>query len=333
MNAGKLGLSLNLGTTEGRAVLDDLVAWADVLIESFSPRGRASLGLDYDRLRALNPRLIMLSSCLFGQDGPLQSYAGFGITGAALSGFYELTGWPDRAPAGPYGAYTDYVSPRFALCALLAAVEHRTLTGEGQYLDFAQAEAAVHFLTPALLDYTVNGNVLSRHGNDDDVMAPHGVYPCMGDDRWVAIACRDDSEWENLCALLGRSDLAGMTSDDRRNDRGGLDAVVSGWTCTRSPADAEMILIAHNIAAHSVQHSSECALDPQLRFQRHFVELPHELMATATVESTRMMLSDTPSALHLAAPILGQNTIEILGQLLGYDEERIGALFAAGALD
>lgn len=333
MNAGKLGLSLNLGTTEARAVLDDLVGWADVLIESFSPRGRASLGLDYDRLRALNPRLIMMSSCLFGQDGPLQSYAGFGITGAALSGFYELTGWPDRAPAGPYGAYTDYVSPRFALCALLAAVEHRTRTGEGQYLDFAQAEAAVHFLTPALLDYTVNGNVLSRRGNDDGVMAPHGVYPCVGDDRWVAIACRDDSEWKNLCGLLGRSDLAAMTSDDRRNDRAALDAMVSEWTCTRSPSDAEMILIGHNIAAHSVQHSPECAVDPQLRFQRHFVELPHELMDNVTVESTRIMLSDTPSVLNLAAPILGQHTIEVLEQLLGYDEERIGALFAAGALD
>ena len=333
MNAGKLGLSLNLGTAEGRVVLDDLVRWADVLIESFSPRGRASLGLDYERFRVLNPHLIMMSSCLFGQDGPLQGYAGFGVTGAALSGFYELTGWPDRPPAGPYGAYTDYVSPRFALCALLAAVGHRTRTGEGQYLDFAQAEAAMHFLTPALLDFTVNGRVRSRAGNDDEVMAPHGVYPCSGVDRWVAIACRDDTEWTSLCNVVNRPDLATMTGRERRNERRLLDELVSSWTITRSPAEAESVLIRHAIAAHAVQHSAECADDPQLHCQDHFIRLPHALTGMSTVESTRMMLSDTPSTLERGAPILGEDTIDILETLLGYDEARIGALYAAGALD
>ena len=99
----------------------------------------------------------MMSSCLFGQTGPLERYAGFGTMGASLGGFFHLTGWPDRPPCGPFGAYSDYPSPRFALCALLAALDHRRRTGEGQYLDFAQAEACVHFLSPAVLDQTVNG--------------------------------------------------------------------------------------------------------------------------------------------------------------------------------
>ena len=177
MTTGKRSISLDLRQELGQEVLDDLVRWADVVIESFSPRGRASLGLDYERLHDLRPGLIMMSSCLFGQTGPLRRYAGFGTMGASLSGFFHLTGWPDRPPCGPFGAYSDYPSPRFALCAVLAALDHRDRTGEGQYLDFAQAEACVHFLSPALLDHAVNGHEWTRNGNADPEMAPHGVYP------------------------------------------------------------------------------------------------------------------------------------------------------------
>ena len=333
MNVGKLGLSLNLGCPEGRTVLDDLVAWADVLIESFSPRGRRALGLDYDRLAALKPGLIMMSSCLFGQDGPLESYAGFGGMAAALSGFYDLTGWPDRAPAGPFGAYTDYVSPRFAVCALLAALEHRRRTGQGQYLDFAQAEAAVHFLTPALLDYTVNARVAGRRGNDDPVMAPHGVFPCAGHDRWVAIACRDDADWRTLASIVSRPDLAGLDEQERRNRRDALDVVITEWTAPRSPGEVEQTLIAHGVPAHAVQHSPECADDSQLRHQGHFAPVSHAEHGSVIVERSRVVLSDTPARIDRGAPVLGQDTVEVLTRLLGYDEERLGLLFAAGALD
>ncbi len=141
MSAGKRSVSLNLRHPDARPVLEDLVRWSDVVIESFSPRGRAGLGLDYQQLSGLRPDLIMLSTCLFGQTGPLRRCAGFGSTGAAIIGFGHLAGWPDRPPRGPWGAYTDYVSPRYALCTLLAALDHRRRTGEGQYIDFAQAEA------------------------------------------------------------------------------------------------------------------------------------------------------------------------------------------------
>ena len=202
MTTGKRSISVDLGQELGRQVLDDLVRWSDVVVESFSPRGRAALNLEYERLAALRPGLIMLSSCLFGQTGPLQRYAGFGTMGASLSGFFHLTGWPDRPPCGPFGAYSDYPSPRFALCALLAALDHRRRTGEGQYIDFSQAEACVHFLSPMILDDAVNGRSGTRAGNADAHMAPHGVYPSSGDDRWVAVACRDDAR----LAGAGRAD-------------------------------------------------------------------------------------------------------------------------------
>jgi crotonobetainyl-CoA:carnitine CoA-transferase CaiB-like acyl-CoA transferase len=275
----------------------------------------------------------MVSTCLFGQTGPLKKYAGFGTMGASLAGFFHLTGWPDRPPSGPFGAYSDYPSPRLSLCAVLAALDHRRSTGEGQYVDFAQAESCVHFLTPAILDQTVNGRTQTRIGNDDPHMAPHGVYPSAGEDEWVAIACRDDADWRALAGLLGRDDLAGVRTSDRLARRTELDELVGAWTATRSPDEAMHAAIAAGVPAHSVQNSSHCLLDPQLAHQGHYVELPHPEHGTITVEATRMRLSETPGRVHGSPPLLGQDTVDVLTGLLGYDDERLGELFATGALD
>ncbi len=333
MNVGKLSLSLNLACDEGRAVLDDLIGWADVLIESFSPRGRLALGLDDERLAEINPRLVMMSSCLFGQHGPLSGYAGFGNMAAAMTGFFELTGWADRPPAGPFSAYTDYVSPRFSIAALLTALDERRTTGHGQYLDFAQAEAALHFLVPAILDQTVNGRMGRRHGNDDVEMVPHGVYPCAGQDRWIAIACRDDAEWRVLAGALDRGDLADLDGPERRRRRAELDAIVAAWTASRPPDGVEALLIDLGVPAHVVQHSPECAVDPQLAHQGHLHAVEHPQHGNVTVEASRVDLSETPSVLGRGAPTLGLDTIEVLTRLLGYDDDRVGALYASGALD
>jgi crotonobetainyl-CoA:carnitine CoA-transferase CaiB-like acyl-CoA transferase len=333
MTTGKRSIALDLGLPEAMEVLHDLVRWADVVVESFSPRGSAALGLDYPQLVKLNPKLIMMSSCLFGQTGPLERYAGFGTMGASLSGFFHLTGWADRQPCGPFGAYSDYMSPRFALCALLGALDHRRRTGEGQYLDFAQAEAAVHFLTPALLDYAVNGHITTRDGNADPDMAPHGVYPCAGEDAWIAVACRGDADWRALAALLDRSDVAELGADQRRAQRAELDEMVTAWTAGRSASDAEAALIAAGVPAHTVQNSPECAVDPQLAHHGHFVTLPHPEHDTIVVEGSRIMLSDTPAVVEGVPPLLGQDTVSVLTEVLGYDDDRLGALFAAGAVN
>ena len=167
LNTGKLGLSLDLNNEQAREVVRDLVRWADVVTESFSPRAMKMWGLDYESLRKIKPDIIMISSCLMGQTGPMAKFAGFGNLAAAISGFFNLTGWPDRPPAGPFSAYTDYVAPRFTALSILAALDHRRRTGQGQYIDQSQAEATLHFLTPALLDYTVNGRVQGATGNRD----------------------------------------------------------------------------------------------------------------------------------------------------------------------
>jgi crotonobetainyl-CoA:carnitine CoA-transferase CaiB-like acyl-CoA transferase len=336
-NAGKRMLTLDPTRPEGREVVLDLVRWADVVTESFTPKAMKGFGLDYEALRRVKPDLIMLSTCLMGQTGPLARFAGFGNLAAAFSGFYELAGWPDRAPAGPFGAYTDYIAPRYNAAAILAALEHRRRTGEGQHVDLSQAEASLHFLAPAILDFTVNAHCATRDGNRDREMAPHGVYPCAGDDRWIAIAVRDARDWRALCAAMGRPELAEdarfASAEARLARRDELDALVAAWTAQRPMEDAEALLQARAVPASAVQNSPECVRDPQLRHRGHFIPLPHPAKGRTVVEGSRFRLSRTPARIEGPAPAFGLDNQWVLSELLGYDEQRIAELVIAGALE
>lgn len=329
VNAGKLGITLDLSKPEAREVAVDLVRWADVTMESFTPKAMKAWGLDYASLRAVKPDLIMSSSCLMGQYGPQAALAGFGTMAAAVSGWFHITGWPDRPPCGPFSAYTDYVSPRFLLVSVLAALEHRRRTGEGQYIDLSQAEASLQFLAPAVLDHTVNGRVMERLGNDDPVLAPHGVYPASGEDQWVAVAAGNDQQWRNLCQELGRPDLAPLSACERRQQRRQLDEVVSQWTARCTPAEAAQRLQAVGVAAHPVQGSAEAFADAQLRHRGHFVEVPHSAMGRTWVEGPRWRLSRTPATVERGSPTLGEHSWEVLTEVLGYDDDRAAELAAA----
>lgn len=335
-NAGKLGISLDLANPAARGVVADLLRWADVVTESFSPKAMRAWGYDYEQLRKLKPDLIMLSSCLMGQTGPLAKIAGFGNMAAAIAGFHNLTGWPDRPPAGPFGAYTDYVSPRFTAMAILAALDHRRRTGEGQYIDQSQAECALHFLGPAILDYSANGRVQGRIGNTDPALSPHGVYPSSGDDRWVAIVCRDDDDWRGLCSAMKRDDLVRDTRyasvSARIENRDALDATISAWTNNLGSAEIESTLQAHHVPAHPVQNSSDAFRDPQFLHRGHFVETDHPTLGKFTVEGPRAKLSRTPAQVRRAAPTLGQHNQYVLEKILGYGEDRVTELAASGAL-
>jgi crotonobetainyl-CoA:carnitine CoA-transferase CaiB-like acyl-CoA transferase len=330
-NAGKLGIELDLGTEEGRAVLWDLLRWADVVLESFSAGAFERMGFSYDRIAEVNPSVIVFSSCLPGQTGSLD-LPGYGNLASAMFGFHSTTRWPDRPAAGPFGAYTDTVSPRFGLTAVLAALDHRRRTGQGQYLDLSQAEASLHFLSPALLDTEVNGANYESLGNGDVVMAPHGVYPVGGDDSWIALACEHDAAWMALAAEIGHPELALLSTAERLSCRPRLDSLVAAWTADQTGADAVARLQRLGVAAHEVQNSAACLVDPQLSHRGHYVTVEHPYIGPVLVEGPRMRLARTPGRIDGPGPSYGQHAYEILTDILGYDPDQIATVAAAGGL-
>ena len=335
-NAGKYGITLDLSTAGARAIVMDLVQWADVVCEAFSPKAMRAWGFDYESLRKVKPDLIMLSTCLMGQSGPLSRFAGFGNLAAALCGFYNLVGWPDRPPSGPFSAYTDYIAPRFGTCALMAALIHKKLTGEGQYIDQAQAESALHFLALPIIDFSANQRRYQPVANRDLYHAPHGVYSAAGDDRWVALACCTEEDWNALCRVMGTPELAGdarfNTLAARQANCDELDRLINQWTRTMDAHEVERRLQASSIPAHVVQNPYDLYQDPQLRHRKHFVEVPHSELSKTWVENSRFTLSRTPARVERAAPMLGEHNQYVLEQILGYDQDRIAELVGAGAL-
>ena len=238
-NTSKRSLALDLKHPRAREVVDPLVRWADVILESFTPGAAARLGFGYEEAARANPSVILVSTCLMGQTGPLAKLAGYGYHAAAIAGFYDLTGWPDRAPVGPWNAYTDTIAPRFLTATLIAALDHRRRTGEGQHIDVGQLEAALHFLAPELIARQATGERFERRGNRAADAAPQGVYPCAGEDEWCAIAVENDAQWRSLCRVLGDPDWArGSALDDvagRLAHHDAIDARLAEWTRAQAP--------------------------------------------------------------------------------------------------
>ncbi len=333
MNAGKKGLAIDMAKPDAVDVIWDLIDWADVVLESFSPRAMREWGMTYDDIRQRCPDIVMASSCLMGQTGPVSRLAGFGTMAAAISGFFYPVGWIDRAPCGPYSAYTDYTSPRWLVCAVMGALEHRRATGRGQYIDLSQSEAALHLMGPSLLDYTVNGRIWERAGNRDTVMAPHGVYATRGDDRWIAIACADDADWAALAARMGADDLAGLSLADRHARHDELDERIEAWTSSIDGDQLMKTLQERGVAAHIMQHSPELVTDPQLTHRGQFVEVEHAKADNFVVDGSRFRMSRTPAVVQYAGPCYGEHTFEILTDVLGYDGDRIAELAVAEVLE
>lgn len=338
-NAGKLGMTLDLKSEAGRDVARDLIRWADVVVESFSPGQMARWGLDYETVRADNPSLIMLSTSLMGQTGPAAKLAGYGNIGASLSGYQDLVGWPDRPPIGPFGPYTDYVGPRFSLLALLVALDRRRRTGEGCYLDVAQGEVGVFLLAPQLAAYFHQGAVAARCGNADARFAPHGVFACRREDdsdRFVAVAVTTDEQWRELAFELGHPELADdpayASAPARLTAAAELESLVGAWTAGQRAADVEQRLQRRGVPAHLCSSSDDWSRDPQLGHRGHLRSMPHPQFGTATVEGPRYLLSETPGVVERPAPTLGQDNEYVVRTLLGYDQAAYARLLADDVL-
>ena len=332
-NTSKFGLALDMKQDQGLAVAKRLIAWADVMVESFAPGAMQRMGLDYAEVRKLNPGIIMVSTCLMGQTGPARAMAGYGYHAAAIAGFYEVTGWPDMAPSGPWTAYTDTIAPRFVSIIIAAALERRRRTGKGCFIDLAQLEASLHFLAPEILDHQVNGNSVTRIGNRSRFMAPQGAYRCAGEDAWVAIAVETDNQWRALCASVPGLDAAEYPAhEDRLRAHDEIDAALNAWTADRSPEDVAGLLQAAGVPSGKVQRSSDLAKDPQYLHRSFYREHEHGEMGAVAYAGHQYRISGYDNSPRGPAPMLGEHSFDVLTNLLGFSEEEVSEVFASGAI-
>jgi crotonobetainyl-CoA:carnitine CoA-transferase CaiB-like acyl-CoA transferase len=265
-NVEKLGITLNLRTAAGRDLLRRLVAISDVVTENFSAGVLARLGFPYDELARIRPDLVYVSNSGFGATGPYSSFKTWGPVVQAMCGLTFASGLRDQPPAGWGYAYMDHHGANFMALAVLAALVHRARTGEGQWVDMSCVDAGATLCGPAGLDWTVNGRPSRRPGAPDSnrsrspAMAPHGVYPAAGDDRWIALACRDDADWTALAAVIGEgwaSDPAWARLEDRLADEDRLDGLVARWTAGHDAAALAERVRAAGVPASAVAGPAE----------------------------------------------------------------------------
>jgi len=332
-NANKYNASLNLNTPRGRKLAWKFIHWADILIESFRPGTMKKWEMDYETVSKVKPDLIYVSSSMQGQTGPHAGYAGVGSMISAVAGFGEISGWPDRTPSPPYGAYSDYFCQRFNAAAIIAALYYRQKTGRGQWLEQSQLENSVYLMSPIFMDYTVNGRITRRYGNRLNQAAPHGVYPCRGDDRWIAITVFTEEQWQIFTKVTGN---LSWTSDDkfsslsnRKQNEDELDILVAKWTSSHIAEELETSLQAAGIPANMVEKSSDLYSDPQLEHRQYYQKLEHpEIGYPSYPQQTNFILSKTPREIVRRSPCLGEHNEYVYKELLGLTEEEIADYIA-----
>ena len=312
-NTSKQGLRLELNDAGDLALARKLADWADVVVESFTPGTMARYGLDYATLSAHRSDLVMLSTCMRGQTGPERHYTGFGNQGAALAGLAAITGWPDRAPVGPWGAYTDFITPRYGVAALTAALLHRDATGHGQHIDVSQIEAGIQFHAPLVLDYTVNGRVATARGNVSDYACPHGTYRTRGVERYVAVAVATRAQWDALAQLVPFTQRGAELRElaTRIAQRESIEAELAAWCADQDASELAARLQRAGIPSYVVLRPTDLFEDPQLRHRQFFVTLDHPVMGPTPYDGFVTHYSRTPPRLRTPAPLLGEHSATI----------------------
>ena len=337
-NVEKLGVTLNLRTAEGRDLLRRLVAISDVVTENFSAGAMAKLGFSYDELRAIKADIVYVSNCGFGQVGPYADFKTFGPIVQAVCGLTFGVGAPDAPPASWGFSYMDHMG---ANLMAVAALVHRSRTGEGQWVDMSCTDAGLGLTGPDLLDYTVNDRPLRRPGMPDSnrsdcpPMAPHGIYPTEEVDRWVAIACRDD-DWKafgSVCTEAWVADVRFASLAGRLAAQANLDERVASWTSTCNRHDVAARLRAAGVPAGAVAMSEDrIDHDPDTAAWGLFPVAHHPVIGDVRVDGLPAHLSATDWQVVRGAPMLGEHNRAVFCGLLGVTDEEFVALEESGVL-
>jgi len=331
-NRGSESVCLDLTTARGRALALALCGKADVVVENNRGGVAAAWGLDYDDVRRVRPDVVYVASQGYGRGGPLGTVQSFGPLNAAFSGVHALWNHQDAPfPCGTSLNHPDHVASKLATVAVLAALEHRRRTGEGQFIDVAQTEAAAFLLGEAYLEGPCTGRPAVAQGNAVAWASPHGVYPCAGEDRWCAIAVVDDAEWRALTSLLGWTpeprceSLAG-----RLAARDAIDARLAAWTRERSALEVAETLQAAGISAMPVLDPNELRADAHLAARGAIVTVEHPEIGAERHIGNPIRFGRSTLVAAGPSPLLGQHTERVLARRLGLGPTEVAALAAEG---
>lgn len=335
-NDSKKGVTLNLKHPDAHKTALRMAAWADVIIENMRPGVLPKLGLDYGKLREANPGLILLSSCNMGQNGPRARHPGFGSQLSALSGFSNLTGHPGEPPQLLFGPYIDFIAVAYGAAAVLAALEQKRRTGEGQAIDLSQYETGLHFIAPALLDENVNGHTASRDGNRDPQAAPHGAFPCR-EGMWCTLSCWDEPEWRRLREVLGRPPSLEQprfeTLAGRKRHEAELEALIGEATRRWNAWELMEALQAAGVRAAVVNRMQDLYSDPQLVYRNIWRKHPHTEIGELNYRFGSFDLSAAPGEITGPAPRLGEHNDLVFKQWMGFTDEEYRQLVEQSVID
>lgn len=344
-NAGKLSIQLNLNTEKGQEIAYRLIEKCDFFLTNFTPRVIDKWNLHYHQIARVNPRIIAAYAPMQGMEGPHRDYLGFGAVLTPVTGISEMSGFPHRPPFGVGTNYPDYViNPGHTVTAMLAALRYRNRTGKGQCIELPQLESVVNTLGTAVVEQLANGTNPSRTGNRNPNAAPHGAFRCADDpssvgspDRWVAIACRDDAEWQRAAAALGHPEAATdprfATFAARKQNEDELEALINSWTRPLKAEDACAILQAAGVPAGVVQNAQDLLeKDEHIRSRNYYQYVEHPEAGREAHDGPAFHLSETPGYIAGPAPLMGEHTMDVCERIIGLSMDEIADLLADGVL-
>jgi crotonobetainyl-CoA:carnitine CoA-transferase CaiB-like acyl-CoA transferase len=335
-NGNKLSLTLDLAAPRGKELLLQLAARCDVLVENYRASVMDRLGLGYEAISQVNPRLIYVKISSQGATGPEKDYGSLGSTLEQTAGLASITGYEDGIPLMTNETFPDPVVGILAVGALMAALRQRRQTGCGTFIDLAQREVTAAMLGEHIVAHGATGNVPGPMGNRHPHMAPQGVYACRGEDMWVSISVANDAQWRGLCQAIGQPELARdprfATLAARHEHADDMDAILSTWSQERDHHHVMHLLQAHGVPAGAVLKGGETIADPHLHARGFWDEVNHPESGPYQQVTTPWQLSKSPRRTTMPAPSLGQHNAYVLGDILGLSEREIAVLVQAGII-
>jgi benzylsuccinate CoA-transferase BbsF subunit len=336
-NSGKKSISLDLKSEEGKKLALRLIQESDVVTNNFGPGVMQRLGLGYDDVKKIKPDIIHLSMPMYGQEGPLASLLGVGMTISAVSGLLWLTAYGPDDPVGPGTHFPDHAAnPYHAAFAILGALRYRRKTGRGMRIDLAQVESTINFVGPAVVEYGTTGQEPVQTGNRSVADAPHNLFKCLGDDAWCAIAVQDDTQWRALATAMKSAELLKdqtlQKSENRSKRVDEIEARVASWVATQKAADVVQILQQAGVPSAIVARSKDLLTDnPHLAERGYWQQIDHPEVGETTFTSPPYLIDGKRLELK-RPPLIGEHTEMVLRDILGCDAKEIERLKAEGIL-